>query len=79
VDAVPPDVLDDAPRRGPGITMFGRLAPGATLDDARAELAALGRRAARELPDTHRAPAAPGDAVRADVRDLDETRAGSSH
>jgi hypothetical protein len=35
VDAVPPDVLDDAPRRGPGITIFGRLAPGATLDDAR--------------------------------------------
>ena len=49
-----PGVLDDAPRRGPGITIFGRLAPGATLDDARAELAALGRRAARELPDTHR-------------------------
>jgi predicted permease len=49
-----PTVLDAAPRRGPGITMFGRLAPGATLDDARAELAALGRRAARELPETHR-------------------------
>jgi predicted permease len=48
-----PGVLDDAPRRGPGITIFGRLAPGATLDDAQAELAALGRRAARELPDTH--------------------------
>ena len=49
-----PDVLDDAPRRGPAITIFGRLAPGATLDDARAELAALGQRATRELPDTHR-------------------------
>jgi predicted permease len=48
-----PEVLDDAPRRGPGITIFGRLAPGATLDDARTELAELGRRAARELPDTH--------------------------
>jgi predicted permease len=48
-----PDVRDDAPRRGPGITIFGRLAPGATLDDARAELAVLGQRAARELPDTH--------------------------
>jgi predicted permease len=48
-----PHVLDDAPRRGPGITMFGRLAPGATLDEAQTELAALGRRAARELPDTH--------------------------
>ncbi|GLC23783.1 ABC transporter permease [Roseisolibacter agri] len=49
-----PDVRDDAPRRGPAITIFGRLAPGATLDEARTELAALGQRAARELPDTHR-------------------------
>ena len=48
-----PNVLDAAPRRGPGITIFGRLAPGATLDDAQAELTALGRRAARELPDTY--------------------------
>ncbi|HEX8210063.1 MAG TPA: ABC transporter permease [Longimicrobium sp.] len=48
-----PNVLDDAPRSGPGITVFGRLAPGATLGDAQAELAALGRRAARELPGTH--------------------------
>jgi len=48
-----PNVLDDAPRSGPGITIFGRLAPGATLDDAQAELTALGRRTARELPDTH--------------------------
>ena len=48
-----PTVRDDAPRRGPGITIFGRLAPGAALDDARAELARLGQRAARELPDTH--------------------------
>jgi predicted permease len=48
-----PDVLDDAPRLGPAITIFGRLAPGATLEEAQAELAALGQRAARELPDTH--------------------------
>jgi putative ABC transport system permease protein len=48
-----PDVLDDAPLSGPGITIFGRLAPGATLDDAQAELTALGLRAAREFPDTH--------------------------
>ena len=47
------NALDDAPRRGPSITVFGRLAPNATLDDARAELTAIGRRAARELPDTH--------------------------
>ena len=49
-----PNALDDAPRRGPAITIFGRLAPGATLDDAQAELTALGLRAARELPDTHK-------------------------
>ena len=49
-----PGVLDDAPRSGPGITIFGRLAPGATLDAAQAELGALGQRAARELPETHR-------------------------
>ncbi len=49
-----PNALDDAPRRGPEITIFGRLAPGATLDEAKAELAALGQRAARELPNTHR-------------------------
>ena len=48
-----PTVLDDAPRRGPAITIFGRLAPGATLDEAEAELSTLGQRAARELPDTH--------------------------
>jgi predicted permease len=45
--------LDDTPRRGPGITIFGRLAPGATLDDARTELSALGQRAASELSETH--------------------------
>ena len=48
-----PNVLDEAPRGGPGISIFGRLAPGATLDDAQAELTALGRRAARELRETH--------------------------
>ena len=46
-------VLDAAPRRGPGVTIFGRLAPGATVEDAKAELTVLGRRAARELPETH--------------------------
>ncbi|MDF1503688.1 ABC transporter permease [Roseisolibacter sp. H3M3-2] len=49
-----PEAPDAAPRAGPAVTMFGRLAPGATLDDARAELAVLGRRAAREQPATHR-------------------------
>ncbi|HET7322565.1 MAG TPA: ABC transporter permease, partial [Longimicrobiaceae bacterium] len=48
-----PSVLDDAPLGGPAISIFGRLAPGATMDDAQTELTALGRRLARELPDTH--------------------------
>lgn len=47
------DVLDPAPREGPGITVFGRLADGVTLEEAQAELTALGRRAAAELPNTH--------------------------
>src|SRR5699024_1367903 len=41
------------PRQGPGITIFGRLAPGVALDEARAELATLGRRAAAAQPHTH--------------------------
>jgi putative ABC transport system permease protein len=48
-----PSVLDQEPLQGPAITIFGRLAAGATLDDAQAELTALGQRAALELPDTH--------------------------
>jgi putative ABC transport system permease protein len=48
------DALDALPRRGPGVTIFGRLAPGATMDDAKAELTVLGLRAARELPETHK-------------------------
>jgi len=48
-----PGVADDAPRRGPGIVVFGRLAPGATLESARAELRALGQRAAATYPETH--------------------------
>ena len=48
-----PSVADDVPLGGPAITVFGRLAPGATLEDAQAELTALGLRAVRELPRTH--------------------------
>jgi putative ABC transport system permease protein len=40
-------------REGPEIFIFGRLAPGATLESAQAELAAAGRRAAAAWPDTH--------------------------
>ncbi|HEU0079237.1 MAG TPA: ABC transporter permease, partial [Longimicrobiaceae bacterium] len=49
-----PDALAPAPREGPGVTVFGRLAPGATLEGAQAELAAFGRRAAAATPETHR-------------------------
>ncbi len=48
-----PDVADQAPREGPAITVFGRLAPGASIRTAQTELAALGRREASELPATH--------------------------
>jgi putative ABC transport system permease protein len=38
---------------GPGISVFGRLARGASLDAAQAELSTLGRRAAADFPRTH--------------------------
>ncbi|HST63511.1 MAG TPA: ABC transporter permease, partial [Longimicrobium sp.] len=47
------NALDHPRRGGPGIFVFGRLAPGASLDAARAELATLGRRAAADFPETH--------------------------
>ncbi len=47
------DIVDQAPRSGPAIRVFGVLAPGATLETAHAELPTLGRRAALELPATH--------------------------
>ncbi|HEU0077058.1 MAG TPA: ABC transporter permease [Longimicrobiaceae bacterium] len=40
-------------REGPEIFVFGRLAPGATLAEAQAELATIGRRAAAAFPETH--------------------------
>jgi predicted permease len=40
-------------RAGPVVFVFGRLAAGADLDAARAEVTALGERAAAEFPDTH--------------------------
>ena len=45
---------DPAHGEGPEVQLFGRLAPGATLAEARAELATLGRRAAADFPATHR-------------------------
>jgi putative ABC transport system permease protein len=43
-----------APRTGPDVSIFGRLAPGASIDDARAELGAIGARTAAMSPETHR-------------------------
>lgn len=42
-----------APRTGPAVSVFGRLAPGASIDDARAELGAIGARTAALHPETH--------------------------
>jgi predicted permease len=41
------------PLTGPNVTVFGRLAPGATLETANAELVEFGRRAAADSPSTH--------------------------
>lgn len=45
--------LDYPPGEGPALRLFGRLAPGATLDEAQAELTTWGRRAAAVFPSTH--------------------------
>jgi putative ABC transport system permease protein len=47
------DILDQAPRSGPDITVFGMLAPGVTREMAQAELTTLGQRASAEWPATH--------------------------
>jgi predicted permease len=49
------DVPGVEPRRGIAITVFGRLAPGMTFENAQAELTALGKRLATEHPTTHAA------------------------
>jgi predicted permease len=67
-------VLDQQPRSGPALTVFGLLAPGETIQSAQAELTTVGRRAATALPATHQyleprlrpyamiaAPGEPGD------------------
>ncbi|HET9370716.1 MAG TPA: ABC transporter permease [Vicinamibacterales bacterium] len=46
-------LLDQAPRSGPAISVFARLAPGETLQTAQAELTTAGRRAATMSPATH--------------------------
>ena len=42
-----------AARTGPSVSVFGRLAPGASIDDARAELGVIGARLATASPQTH--------------------------
>ena len=41
------------PRSGPGISVFGRLAPDKSIDDARAELSVIGARLSANSPQTH--------------------------
>ncbi|MBA3640288.1 MAG: ABC transporter permease [Acidobacteria bacterium] len=47
------DIAGQAPRSGLAVSVFGVLAPGATLETAQAELAAFGRRLAGEQRATH--------------------------
>ena len=47
------DVAGYGRREGPAIQAFARLAPGVSLDEARAELTALGHRASIDFRDTH--------------------------
>src|SRR5687768_2912083 len=42
------------PRSGPSAQFFGRLAPGASIEDARTELGAIGGRLAASYPETHK-------------------------
>jgi putative ABC transport system permease protein len=44
---------DRLPRSGASVTVFGRLAPGVTLEDAQAELTVIGKRMSAELRETH--------------------------
>ena len=48
------DVSAPQPRAGGAVRMFGKLAPGATLAQAQAEVTASALQLAREFPDTHR-------------------------
>jgi predicted permease len=42
-----------APRTGPAVLVFGRLAPGVSIEEARAELGVIGARVAASSPATH--------------------------
>ena len=43
-----------APRTGPAVQIFGRLAPGVSMKEAQAELDVIGLRLAASYPETHR-------------------------
>jgi len=65
---VPLKVTAAAPLEGPAVTVFGRLAEGASLASAQAELTAVGQRTAAAQPATHaqlRPMAAPYGTLRA--------------
>jgi predicted permease len=47
------EMLNQAPRSGPPISIFGVLAPGATIETAQAELTTVGRSTASEQRATH--------------------------
>jgi predicted permease len=47
------DAATLAPRSGPAVSIFGRLAPGASLDDAQAELRVIGARLAAGDPEAY--------------------------
>ena len=55
--------LPQEPGQGPSLRVFGRLASGIELPQARAELATLGSRVAERVPEAVPAPAAAGAAV----------------
>jgi predicted permease len=42
------------PRTGPAVSVFGRLAPGASMADAQAELTVVGSRLSASQPETHK-------------------------
>jgi predicted permease len=43
-----------APRTGPGVSIFGRLVPGASMEEAQAEFDAIGSRVKAINPETHK-------------------------
>ena len=47
------DLSRHARRAGPAIFIFGRLAPGTTIDEAQAELTTIASRSSGRFPDTH--------------------------